>query len=76
MSAICLLKTKSKYQVMGFQASSPGQTVLDITAAAEYDVLNVPYAIDQTDGWIFANSYVEISVAGTSYWIQLFNAPA
>lgn len=66
----------------GFQATSGGQAVLALTAkasskpAATYDVLNVPYAIDQTDGRVFANSYVEISVAGTSYWIQLFNAPA
>jgi len=71
----------SNLSSLGFQESSVGQAVLAITAvpsakpAATFDVMNLPYAADATTGRVFSNQYVEISVAGTSYWVQLFSAP-
>jgi len=66
---------------IAFAASAVGQTPLSITGAPSSapssvaDVLSVNYAVDTTSGRTFANSYVEIKVNGTSYWVQLFSAP-
>jgi len=71
----------SNLSSMGFQPSSVGQTALAITAGASSivgstaDVLAVNYAKDETSGRVFSNAYVEIKVAGVSYWVQLFSAP-
>jgi hypothetical protein len=71
----------SNLSSLGFEATTGGQAVLALTAkasskpAATFDVLNLPYAADATTGRVFSNQYVEISVAGTSYWVQLFSAP-
>jgi hypothetical protein len=71
----------SNLSSLGFEATAGGQAVLAITAkasskpAATFDVMNLPYAADATTGRVFSNQYVEISVAGTSYWVQLFSAP-
>ena len=71
----------SNLSSLGFEATTGGQAVLAITAkasskpAATFDVMNLPYAADATTGRVFSNQYVEISVAGTSYWVQLFSAP-
>ena len=65
-----------------FAPSTVGQTTCLITGAASslpaatFDVLSVNYAADTTSARPFANKYVEIKVAGISYWMPLFSAPA
>jgi hypothetical protein len=71
----------SNLSSVGFQTTTLGNTPLTITAAASavpeatFDVLAVPYEADETTSRIFAQKYVEISVGGQSYWVQLFSAP-
>ena len=64
-----------------FAPSAVGQTTCLITGAASsipaatFDVLSVNYAVDATSGRAFSNQYLEIKVAGVSYWMPLFSAP-
>ena len=71
----------SNLSSLGFQVTgAEGQVPLALTAVASptigYDVLNVSYPKDEMPGRIFANAYIEISVAGVHYWIQLYSQPA
>jgi hypothetical protein len=67
---------------LDFALSAVGQTALSITGAASSapgsvaDVLSVNYAVDATSARPFTNQYIEIKIAGTSYWMPLFGVPA